>query len=336
VSKAGEIVREISFVTGDVLRQQIIIDGLEAATTYQYQVLVDGVQPFVLDDAEPWSPLEFTTLPFEMPFRVAAIGDSGFGDDTTVRLVEGIAAQNPDFLLHSGDVVYWMHEYDRNPWVNWYEKYFKPFKPLLTRMPHYPTIGNHEYDEAALIDGIPSYFWMFPPFNQDQAEGQRHWYSFDVNGIQFISLNTQLFYSYPQLKAEQETWLDQKLAREDVLYTVVFCHVALYSSASPHQWDGIYAAEAWTAKFEQNHVALVLSGHAHVYERLELNGVNYIVSGGGSATIYGQGERLAHSKNFWSLSHYPIFDFYEDHIHLTVYSVHGEILDDLDLAVPGR
>jgi hypothetical protein len=54
-------------------------------------------------------------------------------------------------------------------------------------------------------------------------------------------------------------------------------------------------AENWVPKFEQSNVALVVRGHAHLYERLFKNGVHYLVAGAGSQTIYGQGEILEHS-----------------------------------------
>jgi hypothetical protein len=334
VMKAGELVQEIPFATaGDVLRVQLVVDGLEPSTTYQYQVLIDGAELALVEDLEPWSNLQFTTPPYEFPLRVAAIGDSGFGDATTAALVDGIVTHNPHLLLHLGDVVYHMNQYNNDHFVNWAHKYFKPFQPLLQRIPHYPTFGNHELDAPAFLDDLPSYYWMFPPFNADNYQGQRMWYSFEVDNIQFLSLNSQLFYSYQSLRDIQEAWLDEKLARQDVLYTVVFFHVAPYTSAAPHQYDGVYVAEQWVPKFEAAKVPLVLSGHAHVYERLQQNDVNYVVAGAGSNVIYNLGERLPHSQQFWSLPSYPIIDLYADHIHLRTYDLQGAVIDEADLIV---
>ena len=44
--------------------------------------------------------------------------------------------------------------------------------------------------------------------------------------------------------------------------------------------------ERWTPLFEQYQVTAVFSGHDHVYERAEHNGVRYFVSGGGGAPLY--------------------------------------------------
>ena len=327
----GELVQEVPFDTIDVLRQQITLEGLRPATNYQVQVLVDGVELPLLDDETPWSSLEFTTPPYEFPLRAVALGDSGFGDSTTVALAELMAAQNPHLFLHLGDVVYRMNEYNNDHFVNWQKKYFAPFRPLLERIPHYPTVGNHEYDAPTFLDDIPSYFWMFPPIGPDHYLDTRNWYTFDFNGIQFISLNSQLFFSRAELREMQEAWLDEKLARTDVYYTVVFFHVAPYTSSTPHQWDGVRVGEQWSPKFEANNVPLVMSGHAHVYERLHLNGVNYVIAGAGSNVIYSLGEPQSFSQAFSAQASFPVFDFYQDRIELTAYNVSGEVIDQATL-----
>jgi len=47
--------------------------------------------------------------------------------------------------------------------------------------------------------------------------------------------------------------------------------------------------ERWTPLFEKYQVSAVFSGHDHVYERAEHNGVRYFVSGGGGAPLYPRG-----------------------------------------------
>ena len=327
VSSDGEVVQEIPFDTLEVLRRQIILENLNPATDYQVQVLVDGAELPLLDDVASWSTLTFRTPPYELPLRAVAVGDSGFGDNVTVALAEQMAAQNPHMFFHLGDVVYRMNEYNNDPFVNWQKKYFAPFRPLLEHIPHYPTVGNHEYDPPTFVDGLPSYFWMFPPIGPDHYLDSRNWYAFDYAGIQFISLNSQLFFSYAEIRDTQEAWLDEKLARNDVYYTVVFFHVAPYTSATPHQWDGTRVGEQWSPKFEASNVPLVISGHAHVYERLERNGINYVIAGGGSSVIYSLGESLEISQKFETQAAFPTFDFYQDRIEMTTYNVNGEVID---------
>jgi hypothetical protein len=332
VSSGDEVVQEVPFDTIEVLRQQIILEGLLPATNYQVTVLVDGAELPYLGDESPWTSVEFTTPPYEFPLRAVALGDSGFGDNVTPALAALMAAQSPHMFLHLGDVVYRMNEYDNDHFVNWQQKYFAPFRPLLERIPHYPTVGNHEYDAPyTFMDGLPSYFWMFPPIGPDHYLDSRNWYAFDYNGIQFISLNSQLFFSYAEIRDEQEAWLDEKLARNDVYYTVVYFHVAPYTSSTPHQYDGTRVGEQWSPKFEASNVPLVISGHAHVYERLHRNGVNYVIAGAGSNVIYSLGEPHPDSQTFISQASFVTFDFYQDRIELTAINVNGEIIDQTEL-----
>jgi hypothetical protein len=44
--------------------------------------------------------------------------------------------------------------------------------------------------------------------------------------------------------------------------------------------------ERWTPLFEKYQVSAVFSGHDHVYERAEHEGIRYFVSGGGGAPLY--------------------------------------------------
>jgi predicted phosphodiesterase len=330
-----ELAQEIPFSTpDDSVRVQMTLEDLQPASTYRYQILVDEAELPYLDSPTAWNELQFSTPPYEFPLRVGAIGDSGFGHASTYELGRQMASHEPDLFLHLGDVVYFMHEYENNHWVNWQQKYFLPFHTMLQQIPHLPTFGNHELDGPAFLDDIPSYYWMFPPLTEtEQYNGSRMWYSVDINGIQFLSLNSQLFYSYPNLRQAQEDWLDAKLARTDVLYTVPFFHITPFTSSAPHQWDGIYVAEQWSPKFEAAKVPVVLCGHAHVYERSQHNGVPYITAGAGSDTLYGEGERIPQTVLMWRLTSYPILDFYPDRIELMAYSLDGSILDEARIPI---
>src|SRR5262249_60241894 len=66
--------------------------------------------------------------------------------------------------------------------------------------------------------------------------------------------------------------------------------------------------EMWTPIFERYGVDAVFSGHDHVYERAERNGVRYFVSGGGGAPLYPRDPRarpedLAASLHFERTPH---------------------------------
>jgi acid phosphatase len=104
-------------------------------------------------------------------------------------------------------------------------------------------------------------------------------------------------------------------------------HAAPYSSSVVHPDDGLPIRYSWNPRFEAANVPLALSGHFHHYERLVANGVTYVVSGGGSATLYAQGEPLPESQVYARKTHFVLLEIYANYIDLTAVSVDGEILD---------
>lgn len=329
VSKGSEEVHRIALPV-DVLRQQITITDLEPSTTYDYRIEVAGVEPPYLDGQSAWSSLSFRTQPYEFPVRFAAIGDSGFGEETTLRLAEHIVGQNVDFLIHLGDIVYWSYQYGNDLWMNWAAKYYLPFDGVLRRVPHYPTVGNHDREAATLLDGWSFYYWAFPPIDPAEAyDNRRQWYSFVINDIQFISLNTQTFYSEPG-RQEQEEWLEAKLAAAaNYRTTIIFFHIPFWTSGLVHAYDGIRAGEKWHPKFAAvaDHIGLVMSGHSHLYERIMRDKVRYLTSGGGSAAIYPHDVLVTGSEIAISQPHYTVVEIHEDHLVQSAYGLNNEELD---------
>jgi hypothetical protein len=115
---------------------------------------------------------------------------------------------------------------------------------------------------------------------------------------------------------------------------VVF-HIPPFTSGH-HRDDGIPIRQAWVPLFEEATVALVLSGHDHNYERLELNGITYIVSGGGSNKLYSQKETREESEFFTATSHFVILELFPDRIDMTAYDVDGEAFDLYTVLLPSR
>lgn len=332
VSQAGQEIRRIAVDASQQLRQVITIDELEPAATYDIEVLAGSTEPSLLGFEEPWGPISVRTQPYEWPIRFAALGDSGFGDSVTAQLAGHIAQQEIDFFIHLGDVVYGSFEYEGNLWLNWMLKYYGPFKETLRRVPHYVTVGNHDREGTTLLDGQSFIYWAFPPINPDEAfEDRRQWTSFMANDVQFLSLNTQTFYSEPGY-ADQEKWLDERLADTKPRTTIPFFHIPLWTSGSVHAFDGIYASEKWEPKFAgaADRLGVVLAGHSHIYERMFLNDVRYITSGGGSQVIYPMGEAVAWSQKVRSLAHYLLVEVYEDKIMLAAHDVNNDVIDELE------
>lgn len=313
-------------------RHQITLTGLEPGVIYQATVgiLAEGDtyrEPYFLD--QRWGAVSSRTASGREPLRVGVLGDSGFGGSATFALVEEMAAYDLDFVLHTGDVVYQIYD-NADPYEAYALKWYKPFAPLLHRMPIYPVVGNHDVEAAAQWNGVPFYYHAFPPFvdprfETSAYEGRNQWYAFAYGSIQFLMLDTQTFFGEVG-RAEQDTWLIERLADGRFRHTIPVFHVAAYTSGI-YPDDGISVRQNWVPQFEAANVPLVFSGHDHNYQRLLVEGIMYVVSGGGSATLYQSGQILPESLVFARETHFVLMEIYEDRIELRSIALGGELLD---------
>ncbi len=327
ITQNCEEIQRIAIDATQQLRQMVTIEHLTRATTYQAEILVEGQPPVMLGDEEAWGPISIRTQPYEWPIRFAALGDSGFGDSVTQQLADHIAQEEIDFFIHLGDVVYNSDENDL--WLNWALKYYGPFREVLRRVPHYVAVGNHDREATTLLDGQSFIYWAFPPYHPDEAfEGRRQWSSFIANDIQFLSLDSQVFYTDPG-RAEQNQWLDERLADPNFRTMIPFFHIPLWTSSSVHQEDGLPVEGDWYSRLTNaaDRIGVVIAAHAHLYERLFLDNVHYITSGGGSQVIYAVGEQVGWSQKAVSLAHYILVEIYQDKIVVVARDVNNIVID---------
>ncbi len=220
-------------------------------------------------------------------FRVAVVGDSGFGEEVTRRLGALMATYAPDFVIHTGDLVYNLQE-NSSPEAGFQTKLFLPFGQVMRLGPFYPTLGNHDLEDAAMAEGEPYGLTAFEPFIDPALPGavpdSRGWYAFVQRGIQFVFLNSQVAFGYPG-KSEETAWLEARLADPSVRASIVVLHVPLFNSGR-HTLESVPVRQAWGEVIQSANVPLVLSGHDHNYQRFEEQGKTYLISGGGSSHLY--------------------------------------------------
>lgn len=205
------------------------------------------------------------------PLRVAVVGD--FGEMTTdqLRVLTYMMLWNPDIVLTTGD-----NAYESGTLEEFQVNVFKPYGPLLAEVPMYASIGNHDmYTENAVP--YKSVFEL-PQANSDSED----YYSFNYDNIHFTSINSDIDYS---VGSEQYVWLENDLAESEGRWNIVFFHHPVYSSGE-HGSTGDMV-DTIVPLFETYNVDLVLNGHDHNYERnRRVNGVLYLVTGGGGRALY--------------------------------------------------
>jgi len=329
---SGDPRQEVDFSAPET-RHQIIFEELLPGSRYRATVALEVggqelQQPNFLGRA--WGPVSFVVPQPEDPLRFGVVGDASFGDPATRALIEQMAGADLDFVLHAGDVVD-ETELGVNPYDSYSRKFYDTFEPLLRQLPVYTVPGNHDYDLDIRLEDVPFYFRAFPAFPDPEQPGQgtaerNQFYAFESRDIQFVMLDSQVLFGVPG-REEEQSWLEERLADTRFKTTIPVMHVAPFSSSSVHPTDSLPVRQAWVPLFETAHVPLVFSGHFHQYERLTVNGITYIVSGGGSSTLYAPGPMLPQSQAFRRQTHFVLCEVNEDTLVLTAVGLGGEVID---------
>jgi len=292
--------RELASTDPAKTTHRLRLSGLRPATLHHYQVALLGEG----NERTDLPVRSFHTLPDgPMPLRVVVYGDSRSGHPVHAQLVQAILAEDPDLVLHTGDLV------ERGTEESGWDRFFSITAPLLARIPVYVSPGNHDY--ALRKQGALRLFSLFetqfvpqlpkddaprlpssrvlahrvdpkPPLS-DLSHAPRGYYSFDAAGVHFVSLD-----SNQAGKAEQHKWLEQDLTQAALQKNkpravVVWMHEGPFSIG----WHGDFpsAIKHLVPILVRHRTTVLFSGHDHDYERGERQGLRYVVTGGGGAEL---------------------------------------------------
>jgi acid phosphatase type 7 len=215
----------------------------------------------------------------DAPVRFVAWGDSGESGEWQSVVFEQMKTVPFELGLHLGDVAYESGTPDELE-----AEYFDVYASVLKNLPVYAIAGNHDY---ATHGGQPLRQAFVLPTNGNQER----WYSFDRGPVHFVGLDTE------QIGPDQAAWLEQDLQNNRLPWSIVFGHRPPFSSGE--HGDNAAFKRFFVPILERYHVDLVLSGHDHDYERFKpINGVQYVVSGGGGrgTRAMGSSPRTAFSE----------------------------------------
>ncbi|HDS29078.1 MAG TPA: hypothetical protein ENN96_01195 [Candidatus Acetothermia bacterium] len=249
--------------TGETMHARLT--GLLPRTAYAYQVVLETSQGEERSavgqfrtETDPGEPVRFFVLAdtqwqWDGENRLRAVGEAMAGDTTDV-----------DFVLHGGDLV---ESPSSQNWDHW----FRSFDTLLLRAPLLAVLGNHERNHGSYYDQL-----ALPPGG---GRRDKQWWAFHWGDVVIVGLDTNVRQA-PQM-IEQQEWARTHLSGPEEHKFVVFHHPVFSSDAyhgSGYSYDVIYHPI-----FVESGVDIVFNGHAHNYERLEVDGVTYLVVGGGGA-----------------------------------------------------
>lgn len=204
--------------------------------------------------------------------------------------IEKVNTLNPDFVITGGDLIMDALgvSYARaDSLYNMYDESSRDFK-----MPVYNTLGNHEvfgiYEKSGISPDHPDYRYAM----YEKRLGDTY-YSFDHEGWHFMVLNsvieTEERRYIGMVDEEQMQWISNDLLEVDpetpivisthIPFITVFTQV-LYGEYAP-DYHGLVVENAREVLdlFAGHNLKLVLQGHLHYLEDIEVNGIHYITGG---------------------------------------------------------
>ncbi len=276
-------------------------------------------------------------------FSFVVYGDSrGKGDshgpeqENYVRhqqIAELIKKRNPDFIFHTGDIV----EYGPRP-AEW--EIFKNITEDICRTKdrskpcwestfyldsnYFPAIGNHE----KIRDGYENYFSVFPFLKKNDEEiWTSRYYSLTYGNTYFIILDSSFPENIRGEKGNQYNWLVSELEKTETYeHIFVFFHHPPYGTSGEDHLD---VQQYWVPLFKEHNVDIVFNGHHHHYARQNVDGVLYVTTGGGGASLYPVNPTpyLVSSAKVY---HY-VYVTIDDTIEVSVYDINNNLIEEFSL-----
>lgn len=255
----------------------------------------------------------------DKPVRCVVIGDYGWSGPSEQRVAELVDSLRPDFVLTTGDNNYpsgAQATIDQNI-GQYFSDYIFPyrgaFESSASHNRFFPALGNHDWDTDAAGPYL-EYFTL--PGNEryyDVALGDIHLFAVDSDPREPDGVDAQ---------SVQARWLKAALAVSRAPFRVVTMHHPPFSSG-PH---GSTPALEWP--FAEWGADLVVAGHDHAYERIELNGITYVVSGLGGAPPYSFGAITPGSVTRYSASYgATLLEADDVALRLSFTNVDGQVVD---------
>jgi acid phosphatase type 7 len=262
------------------------LENLPPDTAYAYEIWRDSTVIFA-DQLH-------TRKAAHQAFRFVAVGDPGTKGEGQTQVAERVATTKPDLIVQPGDIVY------KQGLFSEYLSNFFPFqRKLLSRYLSVQVLGNHDvtrpdFRKAHSLSEFPDslawyYVWSLPlngprhsslRSNVEPLLGAKHLrrtfkrntdaryprmgnYSFDYGMAHFVVLDANVYMDWSDKVFRQ--WLQDDLQRSQARWKIVVWHQPSFTSHLRHR---IEERMRLVADIIQNAgVKLVLTGHAHHYER---------------------------------------------------------------------
>ena len=324
VDAAGRVVA----TAGTAERAWAWLEGLEPDTAYAYRVVVDG-QAWAAGERWDWVPsdrggydlqpagrhydLRLRTAPdpgTSAPLTFAALGDFGVGicvDSESSRRQRRVAEvadhlvveRGVRLLVGLGDSVY-LGEQGRvddesgGEDDDWYSSFYQPYRYVISRVPFYPAVGNHDASDTEGSDDraqMEDNFHTVERFGAAYGEGRSSigpglFYRFHHGAdVELVCVDSSLavpeegvhrFFQDPA----HLRWLQETFEGAGPRWRIPFSHHPAYC-AGPEHGNDPEVLETLVPLYRSGAVRMVLAGHEHNFQISRADGVAHVLSGAG-------------------------------------------------------
>ena len=218
--------------------------------------------------------------------RAAVIGDYGEPGQPEADVAALVASWEPDFVATVGDNNYPVGAADEMDTHigQYYSAFIHPYTGQYgdgaSENRFFPALGNHDWETAGAQPYL-DYFTL--PGNEryyDIERGSLHLFIVDSDSREPDGISAD---------SAQAAWLQSALAESDASWQIVLMHHPPYTSGE----RGPITEMRWP--YAEWGADAVLAGHDHFYERLEVDGVPYLINGLGGKSIYAFAEPIPES-----------------------------------------
>jgi tartrate-resistant acid phosphatase type 5 len=247
---------------------------------------------------------------------IGVIGDFGIKSKNSAAVAEMVKSWSPKVIVTVGDNLYSYPPSEKcysSVVGSLYKEYlpekkpthkckkiiilcdkFRKHRPLNTKF--LPCVGNHDHP-------FPSYTNYFGLDTYYSAEFSETHYN---NLVKLISLNNYIDHDgrFERKNSIQRQWLERELKESsNFQWIIVYFHYPQLCSNSEDEENEQKSKNRFPFH-DYTNVALIMSGHHHIYERLKLNGITNVVVGTSGHSVRKKAELQIEQSEFQDDSGY--------------------------------
>lgn len=255
---------------GEHVVHEIVLEGLAPGALYRWSV-PDGSGGQVEGSFQAAPPIIDDVV-------IGWIADTMY--PASVDVMATLAAQAPQLVIHGGDI-----QYRTNPADTW-NGFFAAMAPNTSQAALHLVFGNHELDTD---DEATHYFDRLFPGQGPGPSVRAHVVRFGRAAIVCLDSETGALDDPESAQVQWARATLEEVAAEGRV-PILALHRPTYTLSKYGPRD-LRARDVVHGLARDHAVPLVLAGHVHGFERFVVDGVTYVIDGGGGALLTDVDER---------------------------------------------